>query len=501
MAGTVSRHVGSCGLLSVDFAHLETFLVIAGLLLLAGVVVSKISSRIGVPTLLLFMALGMLAGSEGLGGIAFDDPVVAQGVGTIALAFVLFSGGLGTRRDDVRPVAAGGALLATLGVIVTAGVTGLVAVVALGAPLQVGLLVGAIVSSTDAAAVFSVLRSRSVGLQGRLKPLLEFESGSNDPMAVLLTIAMVEWVTAGDVGGLETIRLLASQLLLGFAGGVIAAGMVVWLIRRLQLDQPGMYPIVTVAGVILFYAVIAYLGGSGFLAVYLLGLIVGNAAVPHHRRLIDFHEAAAWFMQIVLFLVLGLLVFPSRLAHVAGPAVIILLGLTFLARPLAVVLCLPRGWSWRELTLVSWVGLRGAAPILLATFPLVAGMPLGADIFDVVFVVVLLSVLVQGTTIPTVARWLGVEAPLPPPEPIAVETVREAAEDLDLIHLTIDEDAPASGKRILDLELPDRALIVLLSRGHDRAIPQGSTVLQAGDELVVLASPSDTDRIRALLRA
>ena len=486
-------------MLEIDFGQLETMLIVAGLLLCAGVLASKVSNRLGVPALLLFMGLGMLAGSEGPGGITFDEPVVAQGVGIVALAFILFAGGVDTRWGAVRPVLTGGVLLATVGVALTAGVTGAVAAVALQVPLAVGLLVGAIVSSTDAAAVFSVLRSRSVGLKGRLRPLLELESGSNDPMAILLTIGLIEWITLGGISPARAVGLLAAGLLIGLAGGLLVAAGLVWLLRRVYLEQQGLYPVVTVAAVVLAYAATAQLGGSGFVAVYVAGLVVGNADIAHRRRLMDFHDAVAWFMQIVLFLALGLLVFPSQLLHVAGPAVVILAALTLLARPLAVLTCLPRGWSLPERGMVAWVGLRGAAPILLATFPLVAGIDAASTIFDVVFFVVLLSVLIQGTTIPPVARRLGVDAPLAPPEPLAVEAVHQDVSALQLIELEVGPHAPAAGKRIVELDLPDQALIVLLSRGDDRAIPQGSTELQPGDELVLLADPADVEGLRRLL--
>lgn len=486
-------------MLTVNLAQLETLLIIGGLLLLAGVLASKVSTRLGVPALLLFLALGMLAGSEGPGGIAFDEPIVAQGIGTLALAFILFAGGLDTRFDDVRPVLPAGVLLATAGVVVTAGVTGLAAFLVLDVPLPVALLLGAAVSSTDAAAVFSVLRSRAIGLKGRLKPLLELESGSNDPMAVLLTIVLIEWITVGETGLGRTLTTLAAQIAVGLAGGLLLSVALVWVLRRMHLEQQGLYPIMTVAGVVLGYAVTTQLGGSGFLAVYVAGLVVGNREITHRRRLMDFHDAMQWFMQILLFLVLGLLVFPSQLPQVAGASVILLLVLTLVARPLAVLVCLPRGWSLPERGLIAWVGLRGAAPILLATFPMVAGIEQANTLFNVVFFVVLLSVLAQGTTIPHMARWLGVDAPLGRPEPLAVESVHEERVDLRLIELQLGESSPAAGRRVVELDLPENALIVLLTRGDDRAIPQGSTQLEAGDELVVLAAPDDAEELRRSL--
>jgi len=486
-------------LFELSGAQLEVALILSGLLLLAGVLASKISARLGVPALLLFLGLGMLAGSEGPGGIVLEDPAVAQMIGTVALAYILFSGGADTSWREVRPVLASGVSLATVGVVLTAAVTGLVAYVALDVPLAVALLLGATVSSTDAAAVFSILRSRSVGLRGRLKPLLELESGANDPMAVLLTIGIIEWITAGGLGPAQMIGFLLAQLLLGLIGGLIVAWAVVWFLRRVYLDQQGLYPVVTVSTVALCFALTAQVGGSGFLAVYVAGLVVGNADIAHRRRLAEFHDAVAWFMQIILFLVLGLLVFPSQLPQVAGNALVVLVVLTFLARPLAVLVCLPRGWSVRERLLIAWVGLRGAAPILLATFPLVAGVQQAAVVFDVVFFVVLASVLVQGSMIPTVARLLGVDAPVEPEEPLAVEAVHEEQSQLELVDVQLGVDAPAAGRRVVELDLPENALIVLLTRGDDRVIPQGTTKLAAGDRITVLAAPEDVADLRRTL--
>jgi len=482
--------------LVIDVARLETLLAVGGLLLLAGVMASKLSSRLGVPALLAFLALGMLIGSDGPGGIAFDDPLAAQGVGIVALAFILFAGGLDTRWEQVRPVLRGGLLLSTVGVVVTAVVTGLAAGLVLGVPLELGLLVGAAVSSTDAAAVFSVLGSRSVGLRQHLRPLLELESGSNDPMAILLTVGLLEWIVRGGFGAEDAIRLLVQQLALGMVGGALVAALLAWVLGRVRLDQQGLYPVVTVAGVVLTYATVSELGGSGFLAVYIVGLILGQADLPHRRRLMDFHDAVAWLMQIVLFLVLGMLVFPSQLPAVAVPAVAILVVLTFVARPLAVAICLPFGWSLRERALVSWVGLRGAAPILLATFPLVAGIDVAGTVFDVVFFVVFLSVLLQGTSIPAVARRLGVDAPLGPPRPLAVEGVQRGSAALDLAEVEVVGGSTADGLRIIDLELPDRVLVVLLRRGDDHVIPQGSTTVEAGDALVLVGPADDLAEVR-----
>jgi potassium/hydrogen antiporter len=483
----------------LDLAQVEVWLVISGLLLLAGVLASQVSARLGVPALLLFLGLGMLVGSDGLGGIDFDTPDVALHVGSVALAFILFGGGLDTRWNDVRTVLGHGVLLATVGVVITAGITGLVAYLVLDVPIEVALLLGAIVSSTDAAAVFSVLRSRSIRLRGQLRPLLELESGSNDPMAVLLTIAIIDWIQLDGLDPWAAVGHIAVQFVVGMGVAGLVAALMIWLLRHVHLDQQGLYPVASAALVVLAYALATQLGGSGFLAAYVAGLVVGNADVLHRRRLVDFHDAVSWFMQIVLFLTLGLLVFPSQLLPVALPALLILVALTVLARPVAVFACLPRGWSRRERLLVSWVGLRGAAPILLATFPLVAGIPQGPILFDVVFFVVLLSVLVQGTTIPLVARILDVDAPLGPPEPLAVERIHTEGGALDRLEVDVGDDAPIVGARISELALPPTALVLLLSRGDDQVIPQGATKIRAGDHLVLVCRPEDVSLLRQRL--
>lgn len=471
--------------------EIDSSLLIAGVLLLCAVVASKASSRLGIPALLLFLGLGMLAGSDGPGGIALDDYELVRSLGVVALAFILFGGGLDTNWDDVRPVLVPGIALATVGVAVTALVVGLVAMAVFDLSLTGGILLGAIVSSTDAAAVFSVLRSRGVGLRGRLRPLLELESGSNDPMAVFLTVATIELLTEPDVTVVELLPIFVKQMALGLVFGYAIARGAVFAINRLRLGYDGLYSVLSVAVVVLTYGVTAVLGGSGFLAVYVAGLTMSTRQYLHKRSLVHFHDAVSWLMQIAMFLALGLLVFPTDLVDVAGRALLMSAVLILVARPAAVLLTLlPLRFGARDSLLVSWVGLRGAVPIILATFPLVEGLPQSDVVFNTVFFITITSVLVQGTTISIAARLLGVAAPVSTPTPPIADVVRRDAPGSDLVEMTITGTSTAIGRQIVELGLPDGVLIVTLTRDDALIVPQGGTVLEPGDQLLVLADPS-----------
>lgn len=393
--------------------HFESALLIASLLLLLSVLAWKIAGKLGIPALLLFLGLGMLAGSDGPGGIYFDDAQLAQAVGIVALVLILFAGGLETRWSAVRPALGGALLLSTLGVLLSALVVALFAVWLLHASPLEGLLLGALISATDAAAVFSVLAARNLRLSGQLLPLLELESGTNDPMAVFLTLGLIRLLSEPETSPLSVLLLFVQQMGIGLALGLVIGRLAVWLIARLHLDVEGLYRVLTIALALFTYAVTALLGGSGFLAVYLVGLLLGNSRVEGIERIGRFHDSLAWLMQIAMFLILGLLVFPSRLPAVALAGMLITLVSVLVARPLAVLLALLplRRMPLREKLFVAWVGLRGAVPIVLATFPLLAGLPRAELLFDLVFFVVLASVLLQGTTVPLVARWLGVARP------------------------------------------------------------------------------------------
>ncbi len=480
--------------------QLEPILLIASILLIAGVLVSKLSSRFGIPALLLFIGIGMLAGSEGPGGIPYDDPRSAQFLGVVALAFILFAGGFGTDQRSLSRVFWQGFSLATVGVLITAVIAGLVAAAVLKLSWLEGLLLGSIVSSTDAAAVFSILRGQRIGLKGATTPLLELESGSNDPMAAFLTMAVILLIGEPHRSWLSIPAMFVLQMAIGAVAGYAIGKGAVALLNRLKLESEGLYPVLTTGAVLLTYSVAALLKGSGFLAVYLAGIVIGNSEVIHKRSLMRFHDGVAWLMQIAMFLVLGLLVFPSRLLPVAGPGLLISLALILLARPVAVfaALALAR-LRLRQKFLISWVGLRGAVPIVLATFPYLAGIPKPDLYFNVVFFIVLTSVLLQGTTLRYAARWLRLERPLPPVRQYPLEFVSTGKTDSDLLHLAVAHGSRAAGRRIMDLHLPPSALVVLIARGDDYISPRGATLLQPGDTLLVLADNPDIPAARRIV--
>jgi cell volume regulation protein A len=479
---------------------LEQLLLVAALLLFVAVGASKVSGRLGIPSLLLFLAIGMLAGSDGPGGIWFDNAWLAQSLGVVALALILFAGGLETKWGDTAPVLWQALSLATLGVALTALVIAGFAKVVLGFSLLEGLLLGAIVSSTDAAAVFSVLRAQRVALRGRLQPLLELESGSNDPMAVFLTVAFTALLAAPPTSVLSLVPMFAQQMALGAVLGLVIGKAAVGAVNRLRLDSEGLYPVFTLAVAAFSYSVTAYLGGSGFLAIYLVGLVMGNSDFLHKRSLIRFHNGLAWLMQISMFLALGLLVFPSRLPAVAGAGALLALCLVFVARPISVFVSLalaPLGV--RQKLLIAWVGLRGAVPIVLATFPLVAGLG-GADrYFNVVFFIVIASVLLQGTTLGLVSRWLGLQSPAAPKPVPPLEFAPSSRASSDLLEMVVPRASAVAGAQILNLHLPKSALLVLLTRGENYIIPRGGTILEPGDTVLVLAEREDLPAVRAIL--
>lgn len=469
--------------LSVEYAMLG-----GAILLLLGVLASRAADRVGVPALLLFLIVGMLLGSEGPGGIAFDDAQSAVAIGTVALALILFSGGLDTDWASVRPILSIGLILSTVGVTLTAAIVGAAAHFLLGFTLLEGMLLGSIISSTDAAAVFSVLRSKGVHLKGRLKPILEFESGSNDPMAVFLTIGLLQMLTQESASVSDLALGFLLQMPMGAAVGICVGMAGVYLVNRIGLGYEGLYGVLTLGVVFLTYGLSYVLGGNGFLAVYLAGILMGNRPLIHRRTLLLFHDGLAWLMQIAMFLTLGLLVFPLRLIPVIGYGLLVAVVLMFVARPLAVFLTLiPVSLSWREKAFVSWVGLRGSVPVVLATFPLLAGVARADEMFNIVFFVVLASVLVQGATVSLAARWLGVDAPAPrrrayPLEFNPVEGLRS-----ELKELTIPEDSPWVGQAVFQLKLPSGLLILMIARENEMIQPKGETVLLAGDTLLILS--------------
>ncbi len=389
--------------------NFDEWLLISSILLFLSIVAWIASHRLGIPALLLFLGIGMLAGSDGPGGIYFNNAAIAESIGVVALAFILFAGGLDTQWRVVRPALGAAVALATIGVLITAVVVAIFAVLIAHMSILEGLLLGGMLSATDAAAVFSVLGARKLHLSGKLLPLLELESGLNDPMAVFLTIGLIRLLTNPHESIFAVLLLFLQQIGIGAISGLALGWGAILIISRLKFDIEGLYPVLTIALVLLTYGLTATLGGSGFLAVYLVGLMLGNSRLRRVDQLNRFHDGLAWVMQIGMFLVLGLLVFPSHLPALLGIGLLITGVSVFVARPVSVLLVLlPTKMDLREKLFVSWVGLRGAVPIVLATFALLAGLRDGAFLFDLVFFVVLASVLLQGTSVPFVAKWLGV---------------------------------------------------------------------------------------------
>ena len=474
---------------------IEPLILLVSALILVGVAASRISLRAGVPALLLFLATGMLAGSDGPGGIWFDNPSATWSFGVVALAILLFGGGLDTDPRHLRSVLGPGLTLATVGVAISAGAVGAFGVGVLGLSWAQGLLLGAIVSSTDAAAVFSTLRAANLGLRGHIRPLLELESGSNDPTAIFLTSAFTALCLDPVLRPLPLVGGFILQMGLGLVLGVVGGKALIWSINRAKLSPEGLYPVLALAMAGVLYGGSTLVGGNGYLAIYLAGVLLAGAEVVHKTAIVRFMDGLAWLMQIGLFVLLGLLVFPSQLPDVAGHGLLLTAFAMFVARPLAVLVSLtPFRVPLREQAMIAWVGLRGAVPIVLATFPMVAGVP-GADrLFHLVFFVVAASVLVQGTTLPWVARVLGVAVPVASPGPALTAPSGSAL-------LSLTAGPGVAGRQVVELGLPRGALIVVVEREGALIVPPGGTVLQPGDALKIMTAQGQEDAVHAAVDA
>lgn len=470
---------------------LAAVLLTVGVLLILSALFSRASARFGVPGFLIFLVVGMLAGSEGIGGIPFDDYRLSFRLGTIALALILFDGGLNTPLAALRNAAAPAGVLATFGVAGTALAVACGARL-LGFPWITALLVGAVVSSTDAAAVFSVLRSSGLQLRRRLGATLELESGLNDPLAVLLTTAFVAYAADDGASGLWTLAALPLQLVIGGVVGVGVGAGARLLLRRARLPAGGLYAVLTLATALVSFSLATLLWGSGFLAVYAAGMALGNGDLPYKSGLRSFHDAAAWLSQVSMFLMLGLLVFPSRLLDVAPTGLALGLFLAFVARPVVVFLCLlPFRYGWRQSLYVGWVGLRGAVPIVLATMPVMAGVPAAEPLFHLVFFIVVVTAVVPGGTVGWVTRRLGL-ATGEPPAPTAVLEINSLTPLAgEILGFTIAEPTAACGAMISQLPFPPGANVMLLIRGDELIAPKGTTLLAPGDHLFVFCKPED----------
>lgn len=468
--------------------RVEIFLFGTAVLLLLCVLISKATGRMGIPTLVVFLGIGMLAGSEGIGGIYFDNAYYAKTLGIIALIYILFSGGLDTKWSMIRPVLRSAVSLATFGVILTCVSVGYFAHMTLGLSLYEGLLIGAIISSTDAGAVFTVLRSRNIHLKGGLKELLEVESGSNDPMAIFLVTSILLLMKKPEYHAFALIPRLIQQMALGAGVGFLGGKGMAHFFNRLKLEFEGLYTVLSIAMVLIIYTGAQVLEGNGFLAVYIAGVVLGNETFVYKKTVVLLHDGLSWLMQSVMFLTLGLLIFPSQLKVVTGPGVLIAGFMIFIARPLSVFLSLAGSkLGWREKLFLSWVGLRGAVPIVMAMYPLVAGIGKAEYIFNLVFFVALTSLMIQGTSISFVARILGLLRDDSGKIEGHVEHSSTATIKNNMNYLTVPLTSSAVQKSIVDLKLPQDLLIVLIERKGEVIIPRGATLIEAQDKLMVVA--------------
>lgn len=467
---------------------IENILLVGSILLLVSIIVGKTSYKFGVPTLLLFLAIGILAGSEGIGGIRFDDPKSAQFIGVVALNFILFSGGLDTNWTTVRPIVREGIVLSTLGVLLTALSLGTFVWFVTDFTVYESMLLGSIVSSTDAAAVFSILRSKSLALKTNLRPTLELESGSNDPMAYVLTIAFLTLVVNQDQSLVSIIPMFLKQMILGGIAGFVFGRTSKFIINKIRLDFEGLYPALVIALMFITFSATDSVGGNGFLAIYICAVYLGNQDLIHKKTILKMYDGLAWLMQIVLFLTLGLLVFPTQVFPYIGIGLLISLFLIIVARPISVFLSLIFfKMKLRRRFYISWVGLRGAVPIVFATYPLLAGIEKADIIFNIVFFISVTSVLIQGTTLTVVAKWLNVALPEKVKPVSEIEKFISDIPKSTMQEIEILPDYYAVNKRIIDLKFPKSAFIVMIKRDGEYIRPGGSTMIEANDTLMVLA--------------
>lgn len=473
---------------------LELIMLGLSFLFFISIIASKAGFRFGVPVLLLFLVIGMVSGSDGL-GIQFENYHVAQVIGTLALCIILFSGGLDTRIKDIQPVLGPGIVLATAGVFLTALVTGLLIWWISGMTQQgagigflTSILLASTMASTDSASVFAILRTRKVSLKNNLKPMLELESGSNDPMAFLLTITFIDIILQGSVPHIGLVLgKIAWQLAIGALAGFLIGKLTVYVVNRIDIGYDSLYPILVFTAAIFIYSSTYFLKGNGFLAIYIGGLIIGNSRFVHKRSAISFFDGLAWLSQILLFLTLGLLLNPHELVPVIVPGLLVSLTLIFVSRPLSVFLSLLpfRNIDFRSKVYISWVGLRGAVPIIFAIYTLDAGVPHARFIFNIVFFVTLVSLLVQGTTLAQVAHWLGVSKKYKPSRPVDFDFESEEIKSIR-VEVTLTEKTLENGNRLIDILLPEKTLVVLVKRGSNFFVPAGSTPLMAGDKLLMI---------------
>ena len=476
----------------------ENILLIGSILLFVSIVVGKTGYRFGVPALLLFLMVGMAFGSDGL-GLQFHNAQEAQFIGMVALSVILFSGGMDTKISEIRPILWPGIVLSTAGVLLTALFTGLfiwwlsgMSWTNIHFPLITSLLLAATMSSTDSASVFAILRSQKINLRHNLRPMLELESGSNDPMAYMLTIVLIQFIQSS---GMETAHILGSfivQFIVGAGAGYLLGKLAILILNRINIDNQALYPILLLAFVFFTFSLTDLLKGNGYLAVYIAGMMVGNAKIMYRKEIYTFMDGLTWLFQIIMFLCLGLLVNPHEMLEVACVALLIGVFMILIGRPLSVFLCLlPFGKkiTVKSRLFISWVGLRGAVPIIFATYPVVANVPGSDVIFNIVFFITIVSLIIQGTTVSRAARLLGLSIPMPKTgNDFGVELPDEINSDLK--DMTVTPEILAHGDTLKDMNLPQGTLVMIVKRGDEYLIPNGSLKLHAGDKLLLISEKS-----------
>lgn len=476
----------------------EGVLFVGSALTFCSILISKTGYRFGIPTLLLFLLVGMFFGSDGL-GLQFNQVSEAQFIGMIALSIILFTGGMDTKLKDIKPIMAQGVLLSTVGVLMTTLLTGLfiygvssLSITTISLPLITCILLAATMSSTDSASVFNLLRSQKMHLKENLRPMLELESGSNDPMAYMLTIALIQVISSGSTFSVSDLTLdILVQFAVGGIIGFLLGKFSVWLINRINLSNGSLYPILLLSLIFITFIITDKLKGNGYLAVYIAGVVVGNQRLAFRKETDTFMNGLTWLVQIVMFLTLGLLVNPSEMLAIAPVALLIGLFMIFIARPISVFACLLpfRNISLHARTFVSWVGLRGAVPIIFATYPVVAEIPGADQIFNIVFFITLVSLIFQGMTIAKVARMLHLDLP---EEKTGNEFGIELPEEIDsqLMDQTLTADMLENGNRLMDMNIPKGTLVMIIKRGDRFIVPNGQLELQVGDKLLYISEGS-----------
>lgn len=475
--------------------QIELLLIVVSVLFFVSILASKAGYRLGVPALLLFLGVGMLFGSDGI-GIQFESIWIAQTIGTVSLCIILFSGGMDTKISEIRPVIAQGVILATIGVLLTSITTGFAIWWILGCTLPsaaigalTSMLMAATMSSTDSASVFSILRSKGLLLKNNLRPMLELESGSNDPMAYVLTITLISLVQSGAaVNYWAAIGMVLMQLVIGGAMGYLLGKCMVLIINTLRIDNQSLYPILVLTLSVFVFSATYYLKGNSYLAVYIAGLVIGNSKFVHKRSTLNFFDGISWLSQLTMFLTLGLLVNPRELVPIIVPGLVISIVMIFITRPLSVFISLIpfRKMPWRDKSFVSWVGLRGAVPIIFAIITLAEGVPHARLIFNIVFFCTLVSLVLQGTTLSIVAKWFGVADSPSKAKPVDFDI--EFSEDIKSVtsEIMVTKELLEHGTRLMDLKMPEKTLVIMVKRDELFFVPTGKTSFKEGDKLLII---------------